>query len=838
MNAQPHPFIDDLLPDAWLYEDALLYIDHDGQAFPAKGFAVHGGPMTNLSPAHLAYWRSSAQAMLNALEISTHLDCYWTVENNYTSFLEGHRTAMPPDAHPIARRLLEERIDFFAKQQVSNQLRYRKLYVFVNLAPPPSRLAHDDAFRRRFNIRCNHRLLLSEWKAAHQKLEQLTQVARQPFEAAGMNTRLLTAQDYRRLFRKMLAPHRFRMGVPEPSSSSGHEHIWTSTVVSDVLRKPPFLHYDEHWHAFVSMTNLPQETRTGFLHHLFSFSHPDYALKITLRTTIKQDEIKHLQSDYGSKKSLQKERERKGKIVDIQMDTEAEEIQNEIRLYTQTPQQIFHGQLLLHLWHPDREELRRRVDEAILKVGYCNGIQAVLEDIAAPEALRACLPGWTREDRLDRFQIMKSVNAADLIPAHTDFIGTGRPQLLFPTPEGGIMTTHVFTHARPIHAVVTGETGGGKTFLLQSILTQLMGQGLKSLTVISTKDEFGPLMAVYGGIKVAFSEDHPVFLNPCAIAGSYPNAAERKGIVSLLETIFGEEPNEMEHKIREARLSKAMAIAFKEHQGKTRLRHFIEVFRKGWEHDDLEALKRLALILEPYSQGGLYGEFFDSDTRKPLDLSNNLKFFDFSAIQDNPNLSAIMMMALTTGETLRLKKLPRHCMKTLVLDECWAFVDSRAGGKFIANALRVNRAYNCAVFLTSQEIWDFINSSIWHVIMNNVHNFFFLRTKEPETIALIQKELQLTDELVARFQRMPDPSDAGYSHFLHVHQAVSPSISGEGLIRVSHPEALLYSTSPNVSQLRDHVLRNATDPWQAVCDLARKSDTELQQLTHQLSTSP
>jgi hypothetical protein len=835
MKLHTHKFIDEHLPDAWLYQDAILYLDHNGRLFPAKGFVVHGGPMSNLSQEHLAHWRMVAQATLHALELNAHVDLYWTVENNYDHFLDGHRKESDPSAPPLSRHLLEERIAGFERQQVTNELRYRKLFVFVNLEPPPSRIPAEEEERNRRKALAHHCMLLSEWKAARLKLENLATMVRHPFEAAGMTTALLAAADYRRIFRKILAPHHVRLRTAEPETN-GRCHLWTMAGLSDIERKPPFLHYDEHYHAFVSMTNLPSDTITGFLQPLFHLVHPDYAIKITLRTTDKQQVIKDLQSDYGSKKALQKEREKKGKIVDVQMDTQAEEIKQDIETLTRTAQQVFDIQMILHLWHPDEQELRRRVDDAVLKTGYCNGIQAVTETIAAPEALRASLPGWTREDRLDRFQPVKSACAADFIPAHTDFVGTGCPQLLFQTPEGGLMTAHVFSGTRPFHNLMVGETGGGKTVLIDSILMQLVSHGLKSATIISTKDEFGPLMRVFNGEKISFTEDHPVFLNPCAIAGQLPTEDEISIMRNILETIFGDEPNEGERKLRESRILKAMKRAFDRHRNQTRLRHLVSIFREGWEHDERPALMKLAMILEPYAHGGIYGEYFDSDTRKPIDLSNPFKFFDFSRIKKNRNLAAVMMMALTTSEVHRLARLPRHYRKTLVLDECWAFVDSTAGGDFIDNALRVYRAYNCAVFLASQELKDFMESAIAHVAMNNCHNFWMLRALNPKAIEALRKELNFTRELAARFQNMPDPSEVGYSRFIYLHQSGRGigHIAGEGLNRIGAPEATLYSTSPNISQLRDHVLAQGGDPWQAVCELAAMDKEQIRQETQRL----
>ncbi|MDD2710108.1 MAG: ATP-binding protein [Verrucomicrobiae bacterium] len=837
MSYTPHKFIAAHLPDAWLYEGCILYIGQNGHLFPAKGFVVQGGPMSTLSKEHLAYWRMVAQATLNAMEINTHLDFYWTVENNYDHFLSGHRQEMDKDAPALAKHLLDDRVASFERQQLANQLRYRKLYVFVNLEPPPSKLRFEDELRRRLNATDDHKMLLSEWKAARLKLEQVLNMVRHPFEAAGMTVSMLSANDYRRIFRKLFSPHHVRLRTQEPAAN-GKGNIWADTILSDFHRKTPFLHFDEHFHAFVSMASLPSDTTPGFLKHLFNLPHPDYAIKFTMRTTDKQQVIKDLQSDYGSKKALQKDREKKGKIVDVQMETQAEEIRGEIQILTQTPQQVFDIQAILHLWHPDENELRLRVDEAVLHMGYCNGMQGVLEQIAAPEALRACLPGWTREDRLDRFQPVKSVNAADSIPAHTDFIGTGRPQMLFPTPEGGLMAAHVFSRSRPFHNVTVGETGGGKTFLMNSIVTQLIAQGLKSVSVISTKNEFGPLMAMYNGVQISFTDDNPVFLNPCMISGEMPNADELAGMKAILETIFGDEPVETERKVRESRILKAIKQTFEKHGPATRNRHLVETFREGWDHDDMPALKRLAVILEPYANGGIYGEYFDSDTRKPLDLSNPFKFFDFSKIQKNRNLSAVMMMALTIGETIRLSKMPRHHRKALILDECWAFVNSNAGGDFIENALRVNRAFNCAVFLSTQELKDFLESSIAHVIMNNCHNFWLLRAKNHTAIELLRKELHLTKELADKFPFMPDPSEVGYSQFIYVHRADRSLITGAAINRVSPPEAILYSTSPDISQLRDHALAQGGDPWETVCKLAKMTKEEIHQETERLFAQP
>ncbi|MDD2709094.1 MAG: ATP-binding protein [Verrucomicrobiae bacterium] len=833
MKLNSHSFIADLLPEVWIDDDTLLFIDHDRRLYVAKGFRVAGQPMTNLSPEHLAVWRSAAMTMLNSMETSSHLDFHWTIENDYSDFIDGHRQGVDPQAPALARHLSDTRVKHLEDQQRINQLHRRQLFVFVNLEPMPGQIHAVAALRRRMDVRQDHRMLMSEWKAARQKLGQIITMVRHPFESCGMNTFALENADIRRIYRKLFSPHLHLLRV-RPPSCDRQGCLWNETLFSDVERIPPFLRFDEHYHAFLSMTHVPQETRTGFLSHLFNLSFPEYTIKLTVRTTDKQKEIQHLQSDYGSKRGLQTSRERNGKPVNIEMETQAEEIRQEIRILTQTPQQVFEVQTLIHLWHPDQAELLRRIDEARIRMGYCGGMQGTLEKIAAPEALRAYLPGWTRESRLDRFHLVKSANAADFIPAHTDFLGTGRPQLLFPTPEGGLMSAHVFTPARPYHSVVVGETGGGKTFLLNTVVTQLAGQGLRSVSVISTKDEFGPLMAIYGGQKIAFSETHPVFLNPCAIAGEKPTLDELAAMTSILETIFGDEHHEGDRKIRQSRILKAARISFEQHGNQTRLRHLVETFRKGWEHDDTSALKRLAMILEPYAQGGLYGEFFDSDSRTSLDLSSPFKFFDFSGIQKNRNLSAVMMMALTTAEALRLSMMPRHYRKALIFDECWAFVDSVAGGDFIENALRVYRAFNCGVFLSTQVITDFLNSRIAPVVMSNCHNFFLLRTKDHRAIATLQKELKLTDELVSRFAVMPDPSEAGHSRFIYVHRAESSQIAGEGLNRIGRAEALLYSTSPNVSQLRDHALSSAADPWQAICDLAGMTQEEWRQKTENL----
>jgi hypothetical protein len=217
-----------------------------------------------------------------------------------------------------------------------------------------------------------------------------------------------------------------------------------------------------------------------------------------------------------------------------------------------------------------------------------------------------------------------------------------------------------------------------------------------------------------------------------------------------------------------------------------------------------------------------------------MDLSNNFKFFDFSGIQKNKNLSAVMMMALTTGEAVRLAGLPRYHRKALILDECWAFVDCSAGGDFIENALRVYRAFNCSVFLSTQIITDFLGSQIAPVVMSNCHNFFLLRTKDHRAISILQKELHLTDELAARFALMPDPAETGYSHFIYVHRAERSHIAGEAINRVSKPEALLYSTSPNISQLRDQALKTASDHWKAVNELAALSNDEIKSRSTEL----
>ncbi len=837
MKLRSHSFVSQHLPDAYIHEDALLFLDEEERASVACGIRVHGQPLSNLSDAHKAHLRMALMSALNNLEPSCHVDFYWTPENDYGEFIQGHRAGLDPEAPAIAKDLLQERTDTFEKVMRINELRYRKLYVFINLEPPPSQLSRLQDVRRRLHAGSDHQLLLSEWRAMRQKVGQVMAIMERPFEACGMNTESLQGETLRHIYRRMFSPKRHLQRIALPAMEKKLS-LWNQILVSDVERDGAFLRFDDHDHAFISMANLPPETRTGFLNPLFNLSFPDYAIKITHRTTDKTREIKALQDDYESKATVVAEQERRGRPVDISIRSQAGEIEEEIRTLNQSPQQIFQVQMILHLWHSEKNELLRRIDEAQAQLGYCHGIQGIVEHIAAPEALRAMLPGFTREKRLDRFHPMKSANAADFVPASTDFVGTSMPQLLFPTPEGGLCRAHVFTDSRPYHNVVVGETGGGKTFLLNSIVTQLVSQGLKSLTVISTKDEFEPLVRLYGGLKISFDQDHPFFLNPCAIAGSEPTHDELSSICHILETIFGDLEEESRRKIRQSRILKAAKISFEKHGIGTRLRHFLSAFRTGWEHDRIDALQDLANTLEPYCQGGLYGEYFDSDTRAEMDLSSPFKFFDFSKVQKDANLSAVMMMTLTGAEARRMAKLPKRWRKALILDECWKFVDNGAGSHFIENSLRVYRAYHCAVFLSSQQAADFLLSKIAHVVMGNCHNFFLLRTLDHKAIDQMRREFSLTDELCARFAAMADPSKVGYSQFIYVHRADSKQIAGEAMNRVSREEALLYSTSPTISEVRDHMVRHCENPWKAVCKLAAMSQEEIDTLSHAIHTKP
>lgn len=827
-----HKFIDRLLPDAWLLDKTILFIDEEDKACAVQGFEIQGQPMDNLSEAHLANWRSVAQTALNNLEPTVHVDFFWSVENDYTEFIQGHKTGSDPAAHPMARHLLEQRVQDYQTMANNHELRHRKLYVFANLELQKSQLTKSLEIRNRLKARREHKLLLSEWKAAEHKIAQVIAVLKRPFSASGMVTQDLENGDIRRIFRKMFSPRREQLRVIESKPDNGR--LWNDVILSDIERRDGFLFYDDHYHAFVSMANLPSDTRTGFLMPLFGLSFPDYTFKVTVRTTVKSEQVKALQDDYESKATVVKQQERKGKAVDIELDTQAKEIADEIATLTQTPQQIFRAQILFHVWHDELLELRRRVDEVLLQLGYCHGIQGVTETLACPEALRAGVPGWTRDKILDRFHTVKSANVADLIPASTDFVGTRVPQMIFPTPEAGLCCAHVFTPSRPIHAVVAGETGGGKTFLINSMVAQLVSQGLRSLSVISTKDEFEPLMKLYGGQKISFSGNEPTFTNPCSIAGDMPTNDELASITTILETIFGDIADDVRRKLRESRIHKAAHACFTKYGEKTRLRHFVQAFREGWPHDRTDELLDLAMILEPYAKGGGYGEFFDSDERTPLDLSANFKFFNFAKIKDNANLAAVMMMTLTNAEALRLDRLPKNWRKALILDECWAFVNSGAGGAFIENALRVYRAYNSAVFLSSQQVADFLGTRLEKVVMGNVHNFFLSRSMDGDAIDLMREKLNLTEQLASRFKSMPEPGKTGYAHFIYVNRADTQQIAGEALNRVSVEEGIAYSTSPDLSQLRDHYLRDAPDPWAAICRLAKLSREEIHQETEKL----
>jgi type IV secretory pathway VirB4 component len=438
------------------------------------------------------------------------------------------------------------------------------------------------------------------------------------------------------------------------------------------------------------------------------------------------------------------------------------------------------------------------------------------------------------------------VNAADTLP----LVGTscGSPSGLHLGYADPGRTLERLDPFDPLHdngtLIVNGKSGGGKTFLVQALLSQALPLGAQAAVIDRSAGHYRFLCDLVPGARhVQVGGEEGVTVNPWDVEDLLAVPGSKVAFLVRLHTLligdhhasadaFGLSPlerNLLELAIRGVYQDavKTSHVPCESYLREQLVQRAADEARAVEGSQEVAATYRsLAERLHAFCADGSYGALLDRPTTVDLEDAP-LVVFDTSSVPEE--VSPALLFALSehlAGHIERRREAHLHAGAdrgqgmfagrfVLVLEELWKLVERRATGAWINELARRARHLGLFLVCVTQQRSDLAGP--WgKALLDNSTMQLFLR-QSPDELAYLRDALKLTDAEVAQIAHLKtDKRRAAQAYFIN-------GTRGRGTVSVRlGPRAYWVCTSDPIADVpeREEELRAAgEEPWAALSAL-------------------
>lgn len=375
---------------------------------------------------------------------------------------------------------------------------------------------------------------------------------------------------------------------------------------------------------------------------------------------------------------------------------------------------------------------------------------------------------------------------------------------------------------------VCGTSGGGKSFLMQTIIRYILDSGGRAW-VFDMGDSYKALCANVGGVYVDATD---LKFNPFA---GIVNIVESAESIRDLLLVLSSPSGKVDDTARSILLNAVQAVwegkAPSGRKGNAVLIDDVSGLLNAWtilpKYKDATTVRNMmeemVVSLHKYTTGGIYGEYFNSP--EPA-LDDNVRFcvLEMGKLKNKPDLLAAIMFSMMIYVEQRMFLSPRSERKAAIIDEAWKLLASENGfiGDFIENGYRTARKYGGAYITITQGIEDFdgdkasiaakaawSNSSFKIILRQNREAFRKYNQKN---------EGQFSPPEQTIIEGFPSAKDAHFSAFM---LRVAGQVSYHRLI-LDPLSRVMFSSDGDDFEFREQCLKEGKTVHEALWLLARK----------------
>ena len=609
-----------------------------------------------------------------------------------------------------------------------------QMYLFIDFDAGKS-------FKTPFNIAFSSDLAVARYRAEHDKMVRQRENDLRPImvnlESCGIRLRRLGDPE--------LADVLFR-SLNLTTDDFDHElsglALNNELVMSDYSVEKGYLKIGNKYLSILSLSLLPEVTRSHYrmngipLPYIFPLMHglafPHHVV-FSCQNVNMEKETARLSRKLNLTRFISNfSQNREGRKSEIRYQ-ELNELLDEIyqghkKLSTMT--------LNVLIWDTDIEQLNDKINRANLAFNNIDKGQAVLETLDTLPIFVSCLPGNSAENyhRL----MVKNSNASQFINVTNFNRGYHKGIVVRNRNNEPVLFDYFDQRLNSWNAIIIGPTGTGKSYLMQSILLQMLEQGVKVFGldvggVGETGGSYKKMIKLLKGRYIELNIDNPIPLNPFALIDKNFDTKKLLFLRAFIEKLILERDETSISKVDQAFISKVLEKYITEYRGKRNLKTFVYFFAQQKDEEGYVDVKLLARKMYIYTHGE-YSRFLCADDM--IDIKEDLVCFDLKGLESHPDLQGIIAIIIT-GLLWELMERNLQQQKVVFADELWKVLDDNTTiGHLVVELFRTSRKMGAGIFAISQSIDDIESVSFSAPIKDNALNHFILGHKPKQMDSL------------------------------------------------------------------------------------------------------
>jgi hypothetical protein len=317
-------------------------------------------------------------------------------------------------------------------------------------------------------------------------------------------------------------------------------------------------------------------------------------------------------------------------------------------------------------------------------------------------------------------------NLADFLPVYGPREGDSDPVVIFRNRLGGLVGYNGFDSGLPNYSsLVTGSSGGGKSFLNNCILLQEFARGLR-VFIIDIGGSYKKLTEALGGqyLEVSLSDQYRI--NPFDIPNpkEEPSNQKIKSLLAVIESMVAEDERSKLPKLDRALLEKALIELYKSRRAKGEVPTLSDLARylSAFEEESMRAISKMLYL---WTGERPYGRMLDG--HGSLRTSAEICTFDLKGLSNYPDLQSVMILILTDFILAQVSN-EKTRKARIIIDEAWELLKSSAAANFMEFCVRTLRKMGAGSGITfiTQGVEEIVASPIGPAILNNTATKFVM----------------------------------------------------------------------------------------------------------------
>jgi type IV secretory pathway VirB4 component len=347
-----------------------------------------------------------------------------------------------------------------------------------------------------------------------------------------------------------------------------------------------------------------------------------------------------------------------------------------------------------------------------------NGARAIPESLAQRRLFIGSLPGMARENKRELSCL--TLHAADLLPIEMPWQGTPQsPLMLLETPYRQLIPFSPYDPSiGDANMLFMAKSGGGKTFMAQLFLL-MMARSNPLISIVERGDSYRPLVELMGGRVIEVDLEGTETLNPWDLPpGEIQPTKDKISFVKNLTRHMIGDLGQTDTSLLDNILLEAIARVYKRAviraDVKTPTYSDLRDELSNWNDEErIEHIRKLAqlasIALRQWTgEKGVYSKLFDRHTTIRMDA--NWLFFNIEGLSSDSRLETAMSMLIAQAMSERSSGRSGQ-PSIVVLDECWALLDSPVLADCVVQLFRTARKRGASVWGISQTLEDFVGTT-------------------------------------------------------------------------------------------------------------------------------